>query len=143
VPPASPAILACLDADLAAARLRLDDLQQEWGYATYGQWSRRPEDVDVEILQVQATIAELEERRAALLAKPANDVTPAPALADPQTPADTRGSAPEYVDTAEAARILGVSVKTLEALRARGKPPPYTRVGRRIRYRRSDLLPPR
>ena len=60
------------------------------------------------------------------------DAAPAPAKA----PAEQG----EYLDTRAAAALLGVSVKGLEAMRARGNGPPFIRVGNRVRYRRSDLL---
>ncbi len=39
----------------------------------------------------------------------------------------------------QAARILNVSIRTLQAWRCAAKGPPFIRVGRAIRYRRSDL----
>jgi hypothetical protein len=45
----------------------------------------------------------------------------------------------EYVSTRQAAALLGVSVKGLEQMRAQGRGPKFTRVGKAIRYRRSDL----
>jgi hypothetical protein len=61
----------------------------------------------------------------------------------PSTPADApvQGppALPEYMDTKEAARLLGVTVKGLEAMRARGEGPPFIRVGRRVRYAAADL----
>ncbi len=52
---------------------------------------------------------------------------------------------PEHPDallfTAEAAFILGLSPRTLEALRLKGDGPPYVLVTRKaVRYRRQDLL---
>jgi excisionase family DNA binding protein len=41
--------------------------------------------------------------------------------------------------TEEAAQLLGFSPRALEAWRCRGGGPRYLRVGRSIRYRRSDL----
>ena len=46
---------------------------------------------------------------------------------------------PEYLDTKAAAKVLGVSAKGPEAMRARGGGPGYVRIGRRVRYRASDL----
>src|SRR5262245_55179156 len=63
---------------------------------------------------------------------PAPSKAPAPAQPVEQPPA-------EYVGTREAAALLGVSVATLEALRARGKGPPFIRVGRRVRYSIAEL----
>jgi Helix-turn-helix domain len=39
-----------------------------------------------------------------------------------------------------AADLLCLSVRTLQAWRARGFGPPYVRAGRAVRYRRCDLL---
>jgi hypothetical protein len=39
-----------------------------------------------------------------------------------------------------AADLLSLSVRTLQAWRARGFGPPYVRAGRAVRYRRHDLL---
>lgn len=124
-------------AELAAARQRLADLEQEQGYASFALgWSRRPEDVAVEIARAEADIAELEERLAEIDATPANDVAaPAPASPPERAPAP----AAEYLDTREAAALLGVSVKTLEGLRRRGGGPPFVRVGKVVRYRRAEL----
>jgi len=48
--------------------------------------------------------------------------------------------APLLLDTATAAAMLGLSPRTLEAMRARGGGPPYVRVSARcIRYRVADL----
>jgi excisionase family DNA binding protein len=55
-----------------------------------------------------------------------------------QAPAPANGSTP-YLDTRQAADLLGCSRKGLEATRARGEGPPYVRIGRRVRYRREDL----
>lgn len=60
------------------------------------------------------------------------------ALAAPPTPA--AAEAPEYLTTAEAAEALGVSVRTLGALRAAGQGPRFVRVGRAVRYPRATLL---
>jgi hypothetical protein len=40
----------------------------------------------------------------------------------------------------QAADLLTLSVRTLQAWRARGFGPPYVRAGRAVRYRRRDLL---
>jgi excisionase family DNA binding protein len=44
------------------------------------------------------------------------------------------------LDEAEAARILAVSIRTLQAWRVSDVGPPFVRVGRLVRYARSDLL---
>jgi hypothetical protein len=46
---------------------------------------------------------------------------------------------PEYLTTKQAAALLGVSAKGLEAMRARGEGPAFIRVGRRVRYLASEL----
>lgn len=48
---------------------------------------------------------------------------------------------PIFVDTAEAARRLGLSLSTLEKYRfyRAADAPPYVRIGRAVRYRVSDL----
>lgn len=40
----------------------------------------------------------------------------------------------------EMAYLLGLSVRTLESLRVRGDGPPFIKLGRAVRYRRSDGL---
>lgn len=45
----------------------------------------------------------------------------------------------EYLTTDDAAKILHVSTKTLERLRTSGTGPEFTKVGRRVLYRRSTL----
>ncbi len=58
-----------------------------------------------------------------------------------ETPAPTPSAEPpEYLTTAEAAVLLGVSVRTLAALRAEGRGPAFVRVGRAVRYPRDLLL---
>jgi hypothetical protein len=64
-----------------------------------------------------------------------------PELAPLPPPAALAAPAAAFLDTRAAAELLGVSPKTLEAWRARGAGPRYTRVGRLVRYRREDLLP--
>ena len=130
----TPAELAQLRADLAAARLRRVALDRRWAEATYATGADDPEALDVELAQVDATIAALEERMAG--AATAEAPSPAPV---PASPALAPAAPAEYVDTATAARILGVTPKTLEALRARGSGPPFTKVGRRVRYALADL----
>jgi hypothetical protein len=124
-------LLAQIDADLAEARQRHEDLQYAWAVASYtSSGTRRPEDIDVDLARVAAQIAELEERRESLASAPANDVAPAPekAAGAPAEPAA------ECVDTKGAARILGVSPRTLEGLRLRGEGPPSIKLGSRVLY---------
>ena len=46
----------------------------------------------------------------------------------------------EYLNTTEAAEFLGVSIGTLEVWRCTKRYPlPYVKVGRLVKYRRSDL----
>jgi predicted DNA-binding transcriptional regulator AlpA len=40
----------------------------------------------------------------------------------------------------EAARLLGLSRRFLQCARAAGRPPRYCKLGRRVLYRRSDLV---
>lgn len=54
-----------------------------------------------------------------------------PAMPDPQH---------EVVTSKEAAAILGIRPKSLEQMRSEGRGPKFFRVGRSIRYRRSDLI---
>jgi len=72
-------------------------------------------------------------------APPARAAPPAPAPASPPVPAPAPGE-PEYLDVRQAARLLGTSVRSLEGMRRRGTGPAYVRHGKRVRYRRSDLL---
>jgi excisionase family DNA binding protein len=81
---------------------------------------------------VLADLAALATRQAALTAELAACLR-APA---PPRPAD---EAPEYLTTREAAALLGVSVRTLEALRAEGRGPSFVRCGRAVRYPRAAI----
>jgi predicted DNA-binding transcriptional regulator AlpA len=51
--------------------------------------------------------------------------------------------AAEYLNTKDAAALLGISRKGLEGLRARGAGPPYIRIGSAVRYRTADLPRPK
>jgi len=51
----------------------------------------------------------------------------------------TTSTLDECVDTATAARVLGLAVATLEKRRVQGKPPRYVKIGRLCRYRKSEL----
>lgn len=44
-----------------------------------------------------------------------------------------------WVNTEEAARHIGLAVSTLEKARLYGGSPPYSKAGRSVRYRLSDL----
>jgi excisionase family DNA binding protein len=69
--------------------------------------------------QIAALQAEIKELRAAMGAKPANDV--------------------DLVDVATAAKMLAITEAALRRATSRGTIP-AVRFGRRVRYRRSDLL---
>ncbi len=45
----------------------------------------------------------------------------------------------QFLNVRQAARWLGLAVKTLESWRAAGSGPAFHRFGRALRYRRSDL----
>ena len=47
--------------------------------------------------------------------------------------------APRFVDTAEAARILGLSPRTLEKQRCQGRGPAYHKLGGRVLYALVEL----
>jgi hypothetical protein len=121
---------AQLEAKLITARQRREDLHHSWAAATYSSsGTRRPEDVEIDLAQVDAEILELEERRAALEGAP-TEAPPNPSEPGRATPE----LEPEYVGTRDAARLLGISPRTLEGLRARGEGPPHTRIGKRVLY---------
>lgn len=46
----------------------------------------------------------------------------------------------EYLTNAEAARLAGLAPGTLEAWRRRAGGPPFIRLGRRVIYKRSDVV---
>lgn len=54
---------------------------------------------------------------------------------DPQ-----RLSSDPLLDELQAAKLLNLSTRTLQAWRVSGAGPPFVRAGRAIRYRHSDLL---
>lgn len=81
---------------------------------------------------VLADLATLATRQAALTAELAA------ALRAP-SPAPVAAAAPEYLTTREAAVLLGVSTRTLEALRRAGQGPRFVRCGRAVRYPRDTL----
>ena len=47
--------------------------------------------------------------------------------------------APDILDTPEAASYIRLSKPTLERLRLTGDGPPYAKLGKAVRYRRTDL----
>lgn len=153
-------------AELAAALQHRDDLQARWAVAAYTASSaERVEDLDVELARVDATIAALEDNipntGPANLGSSAVDTPPAeghflppgltqdrlsgagtyprPSDVAPAQPEREPTAEPEYLTTREAAAMLGVSVKHLEALRRRQKGPPFVRIGKAVRYPRSTL----
>lgn len=87
---------------------------------------------------VLADLAALAARQAALTAELAEALRAAPAPA----PLPASAEPPEYLTTAEAAALLGVSAKHLEALRANGRGPAFVRIGHAVRYPREGLCKP-
>ncbi len=53
--------------------------------------------------------------------------------------ATTTASLPHYLRTPEAARIVGLSIRTLEKHRIYGTGPRYSRLGGRVVYKLEDL----
>lgn len=91
------------------------------------------------IAEVCSELVALAARQAALTA----ELAAALLTAAPPPPASTTAEpsdAPAYLTTAEAAALLGVSVRTLESLRAAGTGPRFVRVGRAVRYPREALF---
>lgn len=86
---------------------------------------------------VLADLAACAARQAELTAELASALRSASAA-----PAPAAVAPPEYLTTAEAAVLLGVSVRTLEALRAEGRGPRFVRVGRAVRYPRDTVQLP-
>ena len=89
---------------------------------------------DSVIPRIQET-AGLLARAAAALEALATRLAAAPAV----VPAGAPAALPEYLTTAQAAALLGVSRKGLEQMRARGGGPPFLRVGKAVRYPRATL----
>lgn len=138
--------LARLDAEIKAARRRRELLEFERDIAPHTSGYREPEDLDVALAKVDATIAELEADLEELAVAGAPVQSP-PVAVPSGSPANDTASASaasesEYVDTREAASMLGISPRTLEGLRARGLGPAHVRIGRAVRYRRDDLRRP-
>ena len=48
-------------------------------------------------------------------------------------------SAGSFVDTRQAAELIGMSKRTLEKWRVEGNGPPFLKLGRRVLYSRADL----
>lgn len=87
---------------------------------------------------VLADLAECARRQADLTAELARALRSAPA----EAPARPKDAPLAYLTTAEAADVLGVSTRTLEALRADGKGPRYVRIGKSVRYPESTVRLP-
>jgi hypothetical protein len=83
---------------------------------------------------VLADLAELSAKRAAL----ETELAAALRVAAAPAPAPVEAG-PEYLTTAEAAVMIGVSERHLKALRAEGRGPAFLRVGRAVRYPRSAI----
>jgi excisionase family DNA binding protein len=84
---------------------------------------------------VLADLAALAARQAELTAELAQALR----VASVPAPACPANDVPEYLTTAEAAAVIGVSERHLKALRAEGRGPAFLRVGRSVRYPRSGL----
>lgn len=92
-----------------------------------------------EVLQELAAVAADEARLASRRAHLYVDLAAALRLALAPAPASPAAASSEYVDTREAANLLGVSARTLEGLRAQGLGPDHIRIGRAVRYPRAAL----
>jgi hypothetical protein len=62
--------------------------------------------------------------------------------APPAPPVLAAAPESEYLGTRGAARLLGISARTLEGLRARGAGPPHIRIGKRVLYPVASLRTP-
>lgn len=87
--------------------------------------ARSAADVLADLAALAARQAELTAELAAALRAPAPVAAPA--------------ASPEYLTTAEAAALLGVSACHLKGLRRDGRGPRFVRVGRSVRYAREAL----
>lgn len=94
--------------------------------------------MNLRAFQILSDLASLSRRRAELEAELAEALRETP----PAAPASPVSALPEYLTTAEAAELLGVSERHLKTLRAEGRGPRYLRIGRSIRYALSDLTAP-
>jgi hypothetical protein len=139
-------IEARLRAQLAEAVELREELNRQWAAASYtSSGTTTPELADVQLAQVAAVIAELEELLAnvgATQARPSAAPPRAPSAVDLAAPPANDApppALPEYLSTKQAAALLGVSVKHLEGLRARGSGPPFVRIGHAVRYPAAEL----
>jgi hypothetical protein len=130
--------LARVRADLAEARHRREELEHRWAVTKHtSSGTDDPAALDVELARVDATIAELEERLAGSLSG-VEGASPAPER--PRPPTHAPDGQAEFLDVRAAAALLGTTPKALEGMRRRGTGPAYVRHGKRVRYRRADLL---
>jgi excisionase family DNA binding protein len=131
------AALARVDADLVAARLRLSRLERDAGCCG----PEHETELAAKMANVEAQIAELEAEREELTGASAE--SPSPVAVPVNAPANDTTAVPagedDWLTTKEAAAILRVTVKGLERMRADGRGPAHTRIGRSVRYRRGDL----
>jgi hypothetical protein len=74
-----------------------------------------------------------------LAARPTATRRPASAHADHAPPAAAPAGLDPLLDEGQASRYLRLSRRTLQGWRLKGGGPPFVRLGRIIRYRRSDL----
>lgn len=90
--------------------------------------------------EILSELADLSARTAALSTCRAElERALAEALAAELRVATVTPGTPEYLTTREAAALLGVSTRHLEAMRAEGRGPRCIRVGRAVRYPRAEL----
>lgn len=99
-----------------------------------------PTPIAADLAAVAADLARCAQRLSLLAARLAD--TPKPEPPKPQRGTPVWDGPPEWLDTKQAAKIMGVTVKGLESLRMRGVGPKYVRIGRSIRYRLQDLPTP-
>lgn len=52
----------------------------------------------------------------------------------------SEGLTPRYLTTEQVSQFTGLSIKALETMRYKRIGPPFLRIGRRIRYLRSDIV---
>jgi len=84
---------------------------------------------------ILADLAAVSERQAALQRELAAALRAAPA----EAPARPASAPAEYLTTKDAAALLGVTTRHLERLRAQENGPIPHRIGRAVRYRRTEV----
>jgi predicted DNA-binding transcriptional regulator AlpA len=72
-------------------------------------------------------------------AKAVDDAKPVAPVLEDEITVEVEATDPARLDTAEAARLLGLAGRTLEKHRSYGTGPKYTKVGRRVFYTSDDL----